>query len=443
MRHPFWAQIGAALAALLSVLVLTLALTLSSMALVPALALAGLITALVCLALSFLRPKGAWALPGFLSLVVPVTAALIMRSLPNWWWPLGPVLLGIAYVPLAESLPPRVPASWQSALRRSAPLLAGAGATWSLGQMLTAILLTSDGIPLLAQDSATLEASFLVCSCLLIVGALFWAALRQTLEGLVWLLPLAAQLALAFVAPALLSAAPEASELLGLALVVVALASHASTYFLRLAFPEQAAPSQPYIWQMVGWQRWPRINEAMVDQRQGQHAWWLCLWLDLGALLLAVIAPLPLGALSTKSGPASGSTLILLSVGLLLSASLAYWHRFPWLLVLASFFLAATLLTLGALSANPHLFWPLSALLATWLLLGLALWCARRLGQVWAAAALLGALGLAALALLAAFRQHSLGWEIGIGVALVISMVAGIALWRRGKRAATPQPQQP
>ncbi len=440
MRHPFWAQIGAALAALLSVLVLTLALTLSSMALVPALALAGLITALVCLALSFLRPKGAWALPSFLSLVVPVTAALIMRSLPNWWWPLGPVLLGIAYVPLAESLPPRVPASWQSALRRSAPLLAGAGAAWGLGQMLTAVLLTGAGIPLLAQDSATLEASFLVCSCLLIVGALFWAALRQTLEGLALLLPLAAQLALALVAPALLNADPGAPELLGLALLVVALASHASTYCLRLVFPDHAAPSQPYFWQMIGWKRWPRLNEAVVDQRQNQHAWWLCLWLDLGALLLAVIAPLPLGALSTKPGPASGSALILFSAGLLLSASLAYWHRFPWLLTLAGFFLAAGLLTLGALSTNPHLFWPLAYLLATWLLLGLALWCAERLGRAWAIAALLGALGQAALAVLAAFRQHSLVWEIGISLALAASVGALIVLWRRGHSVA-PAPQ--
>jgi hypothetical protein len=440
MRHPIWAQIGAALAALLSVLVLTLALTLSSMDLAPALALAGLITALLCLALSFLRPTGAWALPGFLSLSIFVTATLVIRGLANWWWPLGPVLLGMAYIPLAETLPPRVPGSWQSALRLSAPLLAGAGAAWGLGQMLTAVLLTGAGIPLLAQDSATLEASFLVSSCLLIVGALFWAALRQTLEGLALLLPLGAQLALALVAPALLSADPGASELLGLAFIVVALASHASTYLFRLASPPPGQPSSPYIWQMVGWRRWPRINEAVLDQRQGQHAWWLCLWLDLGALLLIVIAPLPLGALSTASGPTSGSALLIFSAGLLLTISLAYWHHFPWLILLAGFFLAAVLLTWGALSSDPHAFWPLAYLFATWLLLGLALWFAPRLGRAWAIAALLGALGQAALALLAAFRQHSLAWESIIILALAASLLALLAFWRRGKAVAPQQP---
>ncbi len=440
MRHPFWAQVGTALAAVLSMLVLTIALRLSGMNLAPALAVAGLLTATLCLALSFLRPAGTWAVPGFLVLGVVMTAGLVVRGLATWWWPLGTVLLGIAYVPLAETLPPRVPASWQAALRVSAVILAGSGATWSLGQMLAAALFTSEGLPLLAEDSATLEASFLVCSCLLIVGALFWAALRQTLEGLALLLPLVAQVGLALVAPALLSTDPGAPELLGLTLIAVALASHASTYFFRLTRPALTGPSGPYIWQMVGWRRWPRINEAVLDQRQGQHAWWLCLWLDLGALLLAVIAPLPLGALSTASGPFTGSALIILSAGVLLTAALAYWHRFPWLALLASFFLAAGLLTLGALSSNPHLFWPLAYLLATWLWLGLALWFAQRLGRDWAIAALLGALGQAALALLAAFRQHNLAWESVLIVVLAASFLALLAFWRRGKAVAPQQP---
>ncbi|HEY7126342.1 MAG TPA: hypothetical protein VH540_20530 [Ktedonobacterales bacterium] len=440
MRHPFWAQIGTALAAILSVLVLAFALTLSGMNLAPALAVAGLLTAILCLALSFLRPAGTWAVSGFLALGVMVTAGLVVRGLANWWWPLGPVLLGIAYIPLAETLPPRVPASWRGALRVSALLLTGIGATWGLGQFLTAALFTSEGLPLLAEDSATLEASFLVCSCLLIVGVLFWAALRQTLEGLAVLLPLVAQVGLALVAPALLSADPGAPELLGLMLIAVALASHACTYFFRLSRPELARPSSPYIWQMVGWRRRPRINEAVLDQRQGHHAWWLCLWLDLGALLLAVIAPLPLGALSTASGPFTGSSLIILSAGLLLTAILAYWHRFSWLALLASFFLAAGLLTLGALSSDPHLFWPLAYLLATWLWLGLALWFAQRLGRDWAIAALLGALGQAALALLAAFRQHNLAWESIVLVALAASFLALLTFWRRGKAVAPQQP---
>jgi hypothetical protein len=336
----------------------------------------------------------------------------------------------VAYVPLAFLLSGRLAAAWRPALESSALLVAGAGAIWELGQIIIFFILLSQGAPLLADDANALNASFALSSLLLFGGSLLWAALHRRLIALALSGLLAGQLAIALVINATAIGNPSEGTLLALALLVVALACQVGTYPLRFLLPDLAPGERTALWRLF-MQRRGNLRAALaVKSVSKPEAWGLCLLLDSLALLFT-LASVPLADLLAADAPDVAAQVIVFSAGILLSITVAYWQNTPWLLLLGGFFLATDLQSLGNTFSNPPLAWPLLYLVATILLLVVAVYLKERIERFWVWATLLVAAGTGVLALSFAFQRQSIAWGLGIAAALAAAALLAYWAWRQ------------
>lgn len=398
-----------------------------------------LVSAVICLILGAVRSGSAWRALGCIELGGVVLSALIWQNMSPWWWPLGLVVLGIAYLALAELFPASTASGWREALEFSAPFVAGVGAVWELGQVLGAYLLFNQATALLGGDAAALRSSFLLSSLLLVAGSLFRVITRRRLIGLALTALLTAQLALALVFNGTNPGDPSMNTLLALALLVVALASHAGTYPLRLTQPALAPGKSAPFWRLFVWKDGRALRKEMLNTWHEHEPWWLCLLLDSFALLLCLIAAIPVASPTSGDSSDSAALVIILSAGALLSLAVAYWQDTAWLLLLGGLFLGLDLLTLGSFTADPSLAWALLYLAAAMLLLAACVWLAQRAGHSWTLALLLVVAGYSILALIFAFQGRHIAWGIGISLALVIALL--LTFW--GWRLRQPVKQQP
>ncbi|HEY7349279.1 MAG TPA: hypothetical protein VH599_13275 [Ktedonobacterales bacterium] len=427
MARNLWSRSRALAVALLIALAMFYMLILVGAALPIALLLGWLVSSIVCLVMSARRQDDAWATLGFIELGGAMLAVFMWQGALIWWWPLGLVALGVAYVPLAALLPGRLAAGWRPALESSAPFVAGVGAIWELGQVITTFLLASQAIPLLAEDANALGASFALSSLLLVGGSLVWALLHRRLLVLALTALLLAQLAIALVIVGTGINNPGVEGLFALALLVVALACHVGAYPLRLLFPDLAPENAPRPWRFL-FQRRGRIRAALaIKSLRNREAWGLCFLLDCFALLLALLAIAPVADQPTAGALNSGPLLIVLSAGVILSFAVAYWQQAPWLLLLAGFFLAGGIYILGLFATTPATTWPLLYFAATTAFLGLAVWLRSYNRRAWALPGLFVALGSGCLALTFALQRQSLAWSIGM--ALALALAALLAFW--------------
>ncbi len=427
MARHLWSRAFALSLALLLTLTLIYGLTLAGAALPTALLAGWLISSAACLVIGASRRAASWAALGFIELGGALLAALAWQDVVVWWWPLGLVALGVAYVPLAHLLPERLAAGWRAALEISAPFVAGVGAIWALGQVIIAFLFAAQGAPLLADDASALRESFLLSSLLLLGGSLLWSLLRRRLLALALAAILLAQLAIALVINATEIGNPSADELFALALLVVALICHVSTYPLRFWLPDLTPGSSPRPWRHL-LQRRGRSRAALaLKALRSREAWGLCFLLDCSALLLALLATAPVADQPTADSPNSGALLIVLSAGALLSIAIACWQQAPWLMLLAGLFLAGDIYALGLFATTPASTWPLLYFAATTAWLGLALWLRSTDGHAWALPSLVVALGCGGLALAFALERQSVAW--GVGMALALAGAAALAWW--------------
>ncbi len=427
MTRHFWAGFAALTIAMLIAVTIIWILLVVGTDWPPALLAGWLVSGVVCLGIGVWRRNPTWATPGLIELGGALAAALIWLDVLSWWWPLGLVALGVAYVALANLLSAPAAAGWRSALKSSAFFLAGVGAIWEIGQVGADFLLASQGTPLLAEDSNALRASFLISSLLLLGGSLLWALLLRRLPALALAALLLAQLALALVINTTEIGTPSAAALFALSLLVVALACHVSTYLLRFRLPDLAPENAPRPWRWL-LQRGGRARAAQaLKALHHPDAWSLCLLLDGWALLFTLLAIAPVAVQLTAQSPNSGPLLIVLSAGALLSVAVAYWQQAPWLLLLAGCFLAADIYTLGLFAVTPATTWPLLYFAATTGFLGLAIWLRSASGRDWARSSLVAALGFSGAALTFALQRQNLAW--GLGMALALAAAAALAVW--------------
>jgi len=435
MTRHLWSAMAPALTALLILMAVFFGLILASASLPVALMLGWLVSGGVSLAMGAWRRSVGWAALGLTELGGALTAALIWQDVLNWWWPLGLVALGVAYVPLAALLPGQSAASWRAALESSAPFVAGVGAVWELGQVILAYIFASQGIPLLAGDANALHGSFVISSLLLFVGSLLWALLRRRLLPLALTAILTVQLAVALVLNATAIGDPSTGELLALTLLVVALTCHAGAYPLRLWLPDLAPAGRPAIWRLLTQRRgWMRATLALKASNQPE-AWGLCILLDSFSLVLCLLAILPIADQSTAQTPNGPPLTIILSAGVLLTISIAYWQNTPWLLALAGSLLAGDLYLFGLFAIDPSSAWPLLYFAATSAVLGAAILLKDFAGRSWARPGLLVAIGFGCLALAFALKRQSIPWELGTALALVVAALLAFWGWQMGQAA--------
>lgn len=413
MGRQIWSGMLAMAVGLVITFAIAYGLALTDMPTIPALMWGWLSSAVICLSLG-IRRYPLWGTFGSLELGGALVTAMIWQGISNWWWPLGLVVLGLLYLVLAESLPTQIFSSWRAAFGYSTLLLSSIGAIWEIGQIAGLFLLRAQAIPLPGEDSTALRTSFLISSILLVAGSLFWGLMRHRLIALALTAVLVAQLAIAGVLAITDPDTPSLTTLLALALLAVALISHAGTYLLRFTQPA-LTPGKLRLWlRLFDWpHRPPTFKEAIFSQYQ-QEAWWLCLLLDSFALLLCLIAAIPIARASAADIPDEASLMIVLGAGCLLSLSIAYWQNIPWYLLLAGFFLGSDLLIFGRLSSNATLLYLIAAIALLWL----AVWLNRSVGRSWALAALLVAIGYGVMALACVFQSHNLAWEPGGAPAL-------------------------
>ncbi|HEY7358921.1 MAG TPA: hypothetical protein VH590_20700 [Ktedonobacterales bacterium] len=430
MARDLWSRALALVVALLIALAIIAGLILTGAALPIALLVGWLVSSAVCLGVGLWRRSANWATPGFIQLGGALDAALASLGIAVWWWPLGLVALGVVYLPLASLLTGRAAIGWRAALETSALFVAGVGAVWALGQVLTAYVLAAQGTPLLAEDMDALGTSFLLSSALLVGGALLRALLHRRLLVLALAALLLAQLAAALVIYGAGIASPDVGGLFALALLVVALLAHVGTYAARLALPDLAPGVAPRPWRLL-LQRRGRIRAAQaLKTLRNPEAWWLCVLLDGCALLLALLAIAPVVGQPIAGAPNGGPLLVVLTAGGLLSVAVAYWQQAPWLVLLTGGFLAADIYVLGLFATTPASTWPLLYFAATTGLLGLAVWLRSDNRPAWARPGLLLALGFGCLALTFALEHHSLAWGLGMALALAAAAVLGFWGWR-------------
>jgi hypothetical protein len=386
-----------------------------------------LVSSMICLGIGIWRRGTAWAAPGFIQLGGAFGAALAWLGVATWWWPLGLVAFGVVAVALANLLPDRLAAGWRSALESSGTFIAGVGAVWEVGQVLTAFLLAAQSIPLLEDDANALRTSFILSSLLLVGGSLLWVLRHRRLLTLIPTAPLLTQLAIALVINATQIGDPSAEGLFALTLLVAALACHVGTYPLRFIYPDLAPGETPRPWRLLlQRRRRSRAAEALKTLRS-PDAWWLCFLLDGFALLLALLAIAPVADHAAAGSPNSGPLLIVLTAGVLLSSAVAYWQQAPWLVLLAGCFLAADVYALGLFTPTPASIWPLLYFAVTTGVLGLAVWLRSFNKRAWAWPTLLVALGAGFLALLFALARQNLVW--GLGMALALAAAALLTIW--------------
>ncbi len=384
-------------------------------------------SSIVSLLLGRARRSMGWTTLGLIELGGALVAALMWQKIAVWWWPAGLIALGVAYIFLASLPPARLAAYCRTSLKVSALFIAGTGAVWALGQIITAFLLAWQGTPLLANDANPLRASFVFSSLLLVGGSLLWAVLHRRLLALALTALLLGQLAIALVINATEIGTPSAEGLFALALLVVALVCHVGTYPLRLFLPDLAPDRSPRPWRHLV-QRRGRIRAALtLKALRNQEAWGLCFLLDGLALLLALVAITPVADQPTVYSPNSGPLLIVLSAGCFLSAAVAYWQQAPWLVLLTGLFLAGDIYALGRYADTPASTWPLLYFAAATAFLGLAVWLRGSSGRAWARPSLVIALGSGSLALLFALERASLAW--GLGMALALAFAGALAFW--------------
>lgn len=426
MTHKLWSRIAAPMLTVLALVILS-GFVMAYAWLPGALLLFWLVGSIACFSISLWRHSAAWATSALIQTGGVLVAVSIWQGITNWWWPLGLVALGVIYLSLASMLPDQMLTSWRAPLEMGGLFVAGVGAFWELGQVFAAYLLTWQGTPLLVEEDQALRRSFMLSSVLLVGASLLWGMLRRRLTVLALTALLLAQLAVALVINASEIGNPNAEALFALALLVVALACHVGTYPLRFWLPDLAAENAPRLWRLL-LQRRGRMRAAQaVKALPHPDAWWLCFLLDCLALLLTMLAIIPVTDQSTAGSPNSGPLLIVLTAGWLLSVAVAYWQQAPWLGVLAGLFLAADIYALGGFAATPATTWPLLYFAATTGLLGLAIWLRSSNGLVWARPCLLVALGAGCLALVFALEHQSLAWQLGMALALLV--VAGLAFW--------------
>ncbi len=389
-----------------------------------------LVIAIICLMLGEVRFGFAWRALGCIALSTVVLSAMIWQNVSLWWWPLGLVALGIGFLALAELVPTNTLSGWREALGFSAPFVAGVGAVWALGQVLGAFLLFNQATVLLAGEIAALRGSFLLSSLLLLVGSLFWVLTKRRLIGLALTALLATQLAFALVFNGIDAGNPSMNPLLALALLVVALASHAGTYPLRLTQPALAPGKSVPFWRLLRWQDGWKTFKGMLNTWQKHESWWLCLFLDSFSLLLCLIAALPVASPASGDAPDTAALVIVLSAGALLSLSVACWQDTAWFLLLGGLFLGLDLLTFGAFTGNPSLAWALLYLAAALLLFAVYVWFTQVAGRPWPLALLLVVTGYSILAIIFGFQGNHAAWGILILLALAIALLAFWG-WRR------------
>ncbi len=440
MAHDLWSRVLALAAALLLALAIIAGLILVGTALPLALLVGWLVSGAVCLGVGVWRRSADWAAPGFIQLGGALDAALASLGAATWWWPLGLVALGLAYLLLARPLADRIAGGWRAALESSALFVAGVGAVWALGQVLTAYLLASQGTPLLAEDMDALRMSFVLSSALLVGGALLWALLHRRLLVLALVALLLAQLAAALVINGAEIGSPSAQALFALALLVVALTAHVGTYVVRFWQPDLAPGSAPRPWRLFLQRRGRSRAAQALKTLRSPEAWWLCVLLDGCALLLTVLAIAPVADQPIAGAPNGGPLLIVLTAGGLLSVAVAYWQQAPWLILLAGGFLAADIYVLGLFAATPASTWPLLYFAATTGLLGLAVWLRSDSRLAWARPSLLLALGFGIVALAFALAHQSLAWGLGMALALLAATVLGFWGWRMAQDTSSQRP---
>jgi hypothetical protein len=429
MAHHLWSKVMALVAALLVALAVIAGCILAGTDLPTALLAGWLISSAACFGIGIWRRSADWAAPGFIQLGGALDAALVGLGIAVWWWPLGLVVVGTAYLPMANLLDDRSAAGWRAALESSALFIAGVGAVWALGQVLTAYLLATQGTPLLAEDMDALRGSFVLSSLLLFGGALLWALLYRRLIVLALAALLLAQLAAALVIKGTEIGSPSAEGLFALALLVVALAAHVGTYVVRFWAPDLMPGSAPRPWRLL-LRRGGRIRAAQaLKTLRNPEAWWLCVLLDGCALLLTLLAIAPVAGQPTNGG----ALLIVLTAGGLLSVTIAYWQQAPWLALPGGCFLAADIYVLGLFAITPATTWPLLYFAATTGLLGLALWLRSSGEYAWARLALIAALGFGCLAMTFALERQSVAWGLGMALALLVATVLGFWGWRMAR----------
>lgn len=439
MGRQFWSGVLAVGAGAAMLLLATIGFALAGADFSIALLGGWLVSASVCLILGAVRFGFAWRALGCIELGGVVLSVMIWQNVSLWWWPLGLVALGIGYLALTEMLPAKTLSNWRAALEWSAPFVAGVGAVWELGQVLGTFLLFNQATVLLADEAAALRRSFLFSSLLLVGGSLFWVVTKRRLSGLALTAVLAAQLAFALVFNGTNPGDPGLNSLLALALLVVALASHAGTYPLRLTQPALAPGKSLPFWRLLVWKRgWASFKE-MLNSWHEHESWWLCLLLDSFALLLCLIAALPVASPTSGDSSDSAVLIMVLSAGVLLSLSVAYWQDTAWFLLLAGLFLGLDLLTLGSFTSDASLAWALLYLAGAMLLLAACVWLMQVAGRPWTLALLLVVAVYSMLALIFAFQGRHIAWGIGISLALAIALV--LAFW--GWRLRQPARQQP
>ncbi len=436
MARHLWSAMIAALVALLILALVFVGFILAGASLAVALLLAWLAGTVTSLAIGAWQRSVGWTSLGLIELGGTLTAALIWQGSLNWWWPLGLVVPGVAYVPLAALLSGPSAANWRAALESSAPFVAGIGAAWEAGQVILAYIFASQGFPLLAEDANALHSSFVISSLLLVGGSLLWALFRRRLLPLALTALLTAQLAVALVLNATAIGAPSTGELLALALLEVALACHVGTYPLRFWLPDVAPGGRPALWHLL-WQRrgWIRAKLALKSSSQPE-AWGLCILLDSLSLVLCLLAILPVAHQSMGGAPNGPPLAIVLSAGFLLSGSIAYWQNIPWLLVLAGAFLAGDLYLFGRLAIDPSSAWPLLYFAATSAALGAAIILKDFAGRAWARPGLCVAIGFGCLALAFAVESQSIAWGLGTAVALAVAGLLALWGWQMGQAAS-------
>jgi hypothetical protein len=430
MGRQFWQGVVVVGAGVGMLVIATIAFALAGLQYSIALLGGCLISAVVCLILGVVRSGSAWRTLGCIELGGVVLSVLIWQNVSPWWWPLGLVVLGIAYLALADLFPASTVSGWHEALEFSAPFVTGVGAVWELGQVLGVYLLFNQATVLLADDAAALRTSFLFSSLLLVAGSLFWVLTRRRLVGLALTALLTAQLALALVFKGTNPGDPSMNTLLALALLVVALASHVATYPLRLTQPALTPGKSIPFWRLWSWKDGYAPLKEMWKTWHEHESWWLCLLLDSFALLLCLSAAIPVASPISGGSSDSAALIIVLSAGALLSLAVAYWQDTAWFLLLGGLFVGLNLLTFGSFTGNPSLAWGLLYLAAAILLFAGYVWLTQVAGRPWTLALLFVVAGYSILALIFGFQGNHVAWGILIALVLAIALLAFWG-WRR------------
>ena len=183
-------------------------------------------------------------------------------------------------------------------------------------------------------------------------------------------------------------------------------------------------------WRLWSWKDGYAPLKEMWNTWHDHESWWLCLLLDSFALLLCLIAAIPVASPTSGGSSDSAALIIVLSAGALLSLAVAYWQDTAWFLLLSGLFVGLILLALGSFTGNPSLAWGLLYLAAAILLFAVYVWLTQVAGRPWTLALLFVVAGYSILALIFGFQGNHAAWGILIALVLAIALLAFWG-WRR------------